>query len=64
VLIPRDVADYHLDQIAVAYHATVQAFLKADSEWIGEGLGMLGQAINAATYDMTEELTQDRGVNL
>jgi hypothetical protein len=60
VLIPRDVADQHLDQISTAYHATVEAFLKSDPEWMAEGLMMLSRAVASANHGLTELHSQSR----
>lgn len=60
MLLPRDVADYHLDEISVAYDATVEAFLKADHEWMAEGLSMLSRAIESANAGLIEQMRESR----
>ena len=54
--IPQELADTYLEELATAYHATVEALLKRDQEWIAEGLGMLRAAVSAATEGTGEYL--------
>ncbi|SVB05905.1 uncharacterized protein METZ01_LOCUS158759, partial [marine metagenome] len=60
VPIPRDVADHYLDRISDAYHATVEAFLKADPEYMAEGLMLLSEAIASANHGLTEQMRESR----
>lgn len=54
--IPRELTDYHLDRIADAYHATVEALLRGDPEWIAEGLSMLSDRVRDASHEIGEHL--------
>jgi len=58
--VPRELTDYHLNRLADAYHATVEAFLREDPEWIAEGLSMLAERVNDATYEIGEHLHEGR----
>jgi DNA mismatch repair protein MutH len=57
--IPRELAESYLEELATAYHATVEALLKRDQEWIAEGLGMLDTAIGSINEGIGEYLYGD-----
>ena len=57
--IPRELADGYLEELATAYHATVEALLKRDQEWIAEGLDMLDTAVKSAHKGIGEYLGGD-----
>jgi|TARA_Y100001947_G_scaffold153745_1_gene156951 hypothetical protein len=58
--VPRELTDKHLDRLADAYHATVEAFLREDPEWIAEGLGMLADSVKDASREIGEHLNEGR----
>mgnify|MGYP001095746810 FL=1 len=58
--IPRELTDTHLDRIADAYHATVEAFLYEDPELIAEGLSMLADRVKDASHEIGEHLNEGR----
>ena len=57
--IPRELAESYLEELATAYHATVEALLKRDQEWIAGGLGMLDTAIGSIDEGIGEYLYGD-----
>ncbi len=57
--IPRELAESYLEELATAYHATVEALLKRDQEWIAEGLSMLDAAVQSANEGIGEHLSGD-----
>ena len=57
--IPQELAESYLETLATAYHATVEALLKRDQEWIAEGLGMLDTAIGSINEGIGEYLYGD-----
>jgi|TARA_Y100001949_G_scaffold143480_1_gene126086 hypothetical protein len=56
--VPRELADRHLDRIADAYHATVKAFLREDTERMAEGLFMLLVSVKEASHEIGEHLNE------
>jgi|TARA_Y100000034_G_C6813869_1_gene365985 hypothetical protein len=46
--VPRALADRYLEPIVVAYHATVEAFMRLDPDWMAEGLWMLEASLQSA----------------
>tara|TARA_Y100000758_G_C15832427_1_gene342484 strand:+ start:412 stop:615 length:204 start_codon:yes stop_codon:yes gene_type:complete len=58
--IPRELSDKHLDNIQNAYHATVEAFLRNDPEWIAEGLSMLASSVEEANTELSEHIHASR----
>ena len=57
--IPRELADGYLEELATAYHATVEALLKRDQEWIADGLSMLDTIVRS----MNEGIGEHLGIN-
>ena len=57
--IPRELAESYLEELATAYHATVEALLKRDQEWIAEGLSMLETAVKSVNEGIGEYLYGD-----
>ena len=57
--IPRELAESYLEELATAYHATVEALLKRDQEWIAEGLSMLETAVKSDNEGLGEHLYGD-----
>ena len=57
--IPRELAESYLEELATAYHATVEALLKRDQEWIAEGLSMLETAVKSVNEGIGEQLYGD-----
>ena len=49
----------YLEELATAYHATVEALLQCDQEWIAEGLGMLDAAVRSANKGIGDHLYGD-----
>lgn len=54
--IPQELAEYHLEELATAYYATVEALLLCDQEWIAKGLDSLVIAIRSANEGIGEYL--------
>jgi len=46
--VPRELADQYLEPIVAAYHATVEAFMRLDPDWMAEGLWMLEISLQSA----------------
>ena len=57
--IPQELAESYLETLATAYHATVEALLKRDQEWIAEGLSMLETAVKSVNEGIGEHLYGD-----
>jgi hypothetical protein len=57
--IPQELADGYLEELATAYHATVEALFKRDQEWIAEGLGMLDTAVRSISERIGGHLSGD-----
>jgi hypothetical protein len=57
--IPQGLAEFHLEELATAYHATVEALLVCDQEWIAEGLDMLDKAIKSTNEGISGYLNGD-----
>jgi hypothetical protein len=56
--VPRELANKHLDRITDAYHATVKAFLREDTERMVESLSMLLVSVKEASHEIGEHLNE------